>query len=184
MTMFVGEAVSPLPIAMAEVAASCWSDRLDAYLLRLQQAADRLQQTLGDLGQTVIDETPESSSTAQQAAESVLLELEELISWRTELIRATDTPATGISLRQIIQHSTLPQRETLLARCDSVAQGVGRSRERAIASFACQFHLADFTSKLLSILTGSDEATATYSNGGQQPLRRGHQGGNLMNQSA
>lgn len=162
---------------------SDWTDRVSDYLDQLEGCAVRLDDALDEmrLGSRRIE--MDQLDQAHQSLANALGELESLIAAREELIHADDAPGPGNSIRDILKNQRDDVSKAIAERCHRVSRGLETSRERAIALFVCQFHLAELSQSLLSLFRGDTGHLLTYCNGAEA-RRPTASGGNLLNKSA
>jgi hypothetical protein len=162
---------------------SGWTDRVSDYLDQLEICAGRLEEAVDEMRfgskQIELDHLDQS----HQSLATALVDLESLIVAREELIHADDAPGPGISIRNILGSQQDDVSKRLNERCRRVARDLDISRERAVALFVCQFHLAELSQSLLSLFQGGPGHLATYSNGAEV-RRPTANGGTLLNKSA
>lgn len=159
-----------------------WTERVSDYLDQLQNCVERLDDALDEMrvGTRRLEMNQVNQSHVHLAA--ALEDLESLIAEREDLIRATDAPASGITIREILAKQDDLFSKTLSQRCQRVSKDIDASRERAVALFVCQFHLADLSQSLLSLLRGTP-GRATYDNA-SDVRKPTDVGGSILNKSA
>lgn len=162
---------------------SGWALRVSDYLDKLQDCVEKLDEALDDMrmGTKRLAITEVDQSQLRLAA--ALEELEQLIAAREVLIRAEDAPSMGITIRDILAKQTDAYSKALLQRCQKTSKEIDNSRERAVALFVCQFHLADLSESLLTLLRGAPGPRATYGNA-SDTRRPADMGGSILNRSA
>jgi hypothetical protein len=160
-----------------------WTERVSDYLDQLQGCVERLDDALDEMrvGTGRLEMVQVDQSHRHLAA--ALGDLELLIAAREDLIRASDAPASGMTIREILSKQDDTFSRSLSQRCLLVSKDIDASRERAVALFVCQFHLADLSQSLLSLLRGTTGLQATYDN--VSDVRRPtDMGGSILNKSA
>ena len=169
-------------IPIGEVPTS-WASRVSEYLDKLQNCVERLDDALDEMrmGTKRLAMSQVDQSHVNLAA--ALEELELLIAAREDLIRAEDTPGLGMTIRDILANQNDNFSQSLSQRCQKLSQDIDTSRERAVALFVCQFHLADLSESLLTLLRGAPGHRATYGNA-SDTRRPADIGGSLLNKSA
>jgi hypothetical protein len=160
-----------------------WTTRVSDYLDQLQNCVEKLDDSLDGMRMGTKRLEISQVDQSHQHLAAALQELELLIAAREDLIRAVDAPAPGITLREILGKQNDDYSQSLSRRCKQISKDVDASRERAVALFVCQFHLADLSQSLLSILRRTPSQQATYNNGADV-RRPADMGGSILNKSA
>jgi len=160
-----------------------WVDRVSDYLDQLQNCVHKLDESLDEMrtGTARLELAHVDQSHHQLVA--ALGNLELLIAAREDLIRASDAPASGFTIREILGKQDDIFSQSLSQRCQKLSKDIDSSRQRAVALFVCQFHLADLSDSLLSLLRGTPGRLATYSNA-SDVRRPVDAGGSILNKSA
>lgn len=151
-----------------------WGSRVETYLDELELIAETIDLVLDNTRvQTQRIASSEVEESTTQLADA-LKQLEEKVAEREELLRASDAPPNGITLKKKLLSSLHIDDARLALRCEKVAETIELAHTRAISLFVCQYHLADVTGDIVRILSGAS-SLKTYN-----PTRaddRGGQGG-------
>ncbi len=160
-----------------------WTERVSDYLDQLQGCVERLDDALDEMRMGTSRLEMIQVDQSQQHLAAALRDLELLIAAREDLIRASDAPALGMTIREILSKQEDAISRSLSKRCLVVSKNIDASRERAVALFVCQFHLADLSQSLLSLFRGTTGIQTTYEN--MSDVRRPtDMGGSILNKSA
>jgi len=169
-----------------------WLERVAAYLDELERVTQALSTQIQrvEVEQLAQSTTVTSAATEGEMSDpevddcipalaACLCDLEEKVSQRELLLRATDGPEDGMTLSEKL--AALGDRRSLALqeRCTSVAEVIADINNRAVSLFVCQFHLANLTDEIVRIMAGVTEPK-TYCTGTKQTAL----GGNLFNESA
>lgn len=160
-----------------------WVERVSDYLDQLQNCVERLDDALDEMRMGTKRLEMSQIDQSQHHLAAALADLESLIAAREELIHATDAPASGMTIREILKQQDDAFSQSLSQRCQKLSKDVDLSRERAVALFVCQFHLADLSQSLISLFRGTPGGQSTYSDSSaaQRPT---NMGGSILNKSA
>lgn len=160
-----------------------WTTRVSDYLDQLEDCVERLNDSLDEMrtGTKQLEIGQVDQSRHRLAA--ALKDLELLIATREDLIRAADAPTQGMTIREILGKQGDDFSQSLAQRCKQISKDVDASRERAVALFVCQFHLADLSQSLLALLRGTPSRQSTYDNA-SDVRRPADMGGSILNKSA
>ncbi len=162
-----------------------WHTRVQTYVDELEQTAKTIDTILT---QTRVDTTEVSAAGVEQSLgplQAALIELEEKIAQREALLRDSDAPVRGLSLTEKLRGTLEIEDERLARRCEAVANLMANAHQRAVSLFVCQYHLADFSTEIVRLLTGSD-MPSTYQSPTSEQSGRGKPdvGGGLFNEAA
>ncbi|HBJ35122.1 MAG TPA: hypothetical protein DDZ51_10285 [Planctomycetaceae bacterium] len=160
-----------------------WTTRVSDYLDQLQSCVERLDESLDEMRMGTKRLEISQVDQSHQELAAALEDLESLIAAREELIRADDAPGPGMTIRDILATQDDEFSQSLVQRCSRISKDVDASRERAVALFVCQFHLADLSQSLLSIMRGTPGRQTTYNNA-SDVRRPTDVGGSILNKSA
>ena len=171
-----------------------WTNRVEVYVERLTELTTALDERLDEVRMlplasrrlAVADGSeaapipidPEQSPEVAEVAELVK-RLEGFVAQREELLCAEDAPEVGLTLSEKLLGTHRIEDARLAMRCREASEQIQTTHHRAVSLFVCQFHLANFGSELLQILSGGPEGS-TY---GPGKPSRGH-GGGLFNDAA
>ena len=157
-----------------------WPTRVGIYVDQVEQLALTIELILD---QTQLESAGGNSDSVQQSTtdlDHALIELEQKIAEREELLRASDAPVAGTTLAEKLQQTGLDRDAQLAKRCQQIADLVESTHSRAISIFVCQYHLSELSTELVRLVTGAT-LPATY---GASNADSHLQGGGLFNESA
>lgn len=165
---------------------SPWDQRLEQYFQGLQAVLTEVSEALADVRIGTRDISVADLHASHERLSGAVSQLESQLALRHELIHASDVPASGDSLHDILKSAdreSLPRAADLIGECERLMREVDLAREQATAVFVCQFQLNDLTETILCLLRGAPNPSATYdSDGGTRRPAAGS--GSLLNQSA
>ena len=111
------------------------------------------------------------SSEVEQSTQQVALVLERLVgkvAERDALLASPTAPQVGSTLTEKLRRAG---ESSVAARCQAVSGQMGLVHQRALSLFVCQYHLADLSGELVSLITATP-TSGTYTDG-----NRGERGG-------
>lgn len=94
-----------------------------------------------------------------------------------------DAPGSGMTTRDTLAEHNDVFSQSLSQRCQELSKAIDTSGELAVALFVCQFHPADLSESLLTLLRGIPGHRATYVSV-SDTRRPSDIGGSLLNKSA
>ena len=161
---------------------SPWYKRVEAYLDELAEIAETIDLVLDNTRVQTL--AVEAGQVDQSTAElrQALARLEDKIAEREDLLRANDAPKNGLTLREKLLSNHHIDDARLAKRCQSVAQAIQQAHQRAVSLFVCQYHLADITGEIVSLLAGAS-ALKTY-DGSSTKSKASRKGGGLFDEAA
>ncbi len=157
-----------------------WPTRVGIYIDEVEQLALTIELILD---QTQLESAGGNAGSVQQSTtdlDHALIELEQKIAEREELLRAADAPVAGTTLAEKLQQTGHARDAQLAKRCQQVANLVESTHNRAISIFVCQYHLSELSTELVRLMTGAT-SPATY---GASNASSQMPGGGLFNESA
>lgn len=169
----VGDYVDRLETLTAEL-----DDRLDSIRMPPLRAGGGSDSGNGAAGRSGTETAAEAPEGLEELAELVR-RLETFVGERETLLADDQAPQHGWTLTEKLLGTRQIDDARLAKRCRETSERIRTTHQRAVSLFVCQFHLANFGSDLLKLLSGAPETT-TY--GGGQPMRG--QGGGLFNDAA
>ncbi len=134
-----------------------WGRRVTEYLDRLEETADLIQRILD---QTNIDTRGlEQANVEDQMSQlgDAISDLESRLAEREQLLKATDSPGTGLTLTEQLKSNDNPMYRDFANRCQVISDKIQFTHEQAISIFVCQHQLADFSTATLRILAGAEQ---------------------------
>ena len=187
-----------------------WTDRVENYLGRLADLADLLDRRLDEVrldalpelgsgrplappahtGDVPASHAGDAPAVAAPAGEGLTQlaaavdRLEQMVAERENLLASPDAPSAGGTLAEKLLATRRIREASLAKQAGELGERVSGTHERAMSLFVCQFHLANFGTDVLQLLSGAP-GTSGYGKSstarGQSP--RGH-GGGLFNDAA
>jgi hypothetical protein len=157
-----------------------WHTRVRVYVDQLEQISKAIESILE---QTKVETTEVDTDQVEQSTvrlEHALAELEERIAQRESLLKARDAPVAGLTLTEKLKSTLHIDDAHLARRCEDVAAMIASTNQRAVALFVCQYHLSEFSTEVVRLLSGNS-IQSTY--GPSSSIHAGTSG-SLFNESA
>ena len=132
-----------------------WPQRVASYLDRMEQIAATLESILD---QTPLESPSDDAGKVQESTkdlEQALLELEQRVAEREELLRAPDAPQAGATLEEKLLGTGDASDAQLAVRCQRIAAQIELTHHQAISIFVCQYHLAELSTGLVRLMVGA-----------------------------
>lgn len=159
-----------------------WRERVAAYLGLLAEVNETIDLILDETRVGTVNVRSEEVERSREELTEAIGRLEEMLAQRQELLTDPAAPKKGITLRDKLMSTRHIDDARLLKRCDEVSAAIELTRERCLALFVCQFHLASLGQDLINLLSGAT-GPATYQAGGAM-AKRDQSGGGLFNEAA
>lgn len=160
-----------------------WRERVGGYLTRLSEVNETIDLILDETRVGTVNVDSDEVERSRAELTEAIGRLEEMLTRREELLTDPAAPKKGITLRDKLRSTRHIDDARLLNRCDQISAAIELTRERSLALFVCQFHLASLGEDLINLLSGAS-GPATYQAGGSIAKRDQSSGGGLFNEAA
>lgn len=163
---------------------SDWNVRVERYLDQLAEVNETIDLILDETRVGTRRVAPEEVDRSRQELTTAIGRLESMLPLREELLRADDAPEHGQTLREKLLSTRHIDDARIAMRCETVSKRLDTTRERAVALFVCQYHLANLGQDLIELLSGAATPKTYEGQLGKPQPRRPDSGGGLFNEAA
>ncbi|WP_168564094.1 hypothetical protein [Crateriforma spongiae] len=161
-----------------------WQQRVADYAERLAEINESIDLILDETRVGTVNVKSEELKASQDALSAQVQNLQNMLAEREELLAADDAVGSGTTLRARLMSTRRIDDARLAKRLDEVGRQIEVTRERSVALFVCQYHLANLGQELIRLLSGSTGGdTYGHKIGKPDTTERGR-GGGLFNEAA